>query len=304
MCRVLAYLGEPIPLDTLLYKPDSSLVRQSYAPRMLRMLNLAGFGLAAWDPSSHDPASPFVYKVPSLPIFDSNLRRLSEKLHVSCLLAHVRGVPPSDQHHVGHQNLHPFRYDGFRVALAHNGDLAQFTKMKFELLAHIKPDIARRIEGTTDSEWIYALFCSQLEDPTAPTTITDLRDALEKTIRIIRTVRTRNDIAISSSLNLFVTDGDSVIATRFAFDFGCYGPNVHDANFNYLSLWYTFGKEYGFHQGEWKMVGDPDQFDSVLIASEPLTTDTSSWLEVPEYSMLLVHTENGSRRARTIPLDA
>jgi predicted glutamine amidotransferase len=30
--------------------------------------------------------------------------------------------------------------------------------------------------------------------------------------------------------------------------------------------------------------GDPAR--SVIIASEPLTTDVSTWLEVPEYSML------------------
>jgi glutamine amidotransferase len=30
--------------------------------------------------------------------------------------------------------------------------------------------------------------------------------------------------------------------------------------------------------------GDPPR--SVLIASEPLTTDSSTWFEVPEYSML------------------
>jgi predicted glutamine amidotransferase len=303
MCRVLAYLGEPIPLDALLYKPDSSLVRQSYAPRMLRMLNLAGFGLAAWDPTSHDPGAPFVYKVPSLPIFDSNLRRLAEKLYVSCLIAHVRGVPPNDQHHVGHQNLHPFRYDGFRIALAHNGDLAHFASMKFDLLSYIRPEIARRIEGTTDSEWIYALLCSQLADPRRTASVNELREAVEKTLRIIRAVRAKNDIHVSSSVNLFITDGESLVATRFAFDFGCYGPIVHEANLSYLSLWYTFGKEYGFNQGEWKMVGGPDQYDSVLIASEPLTTDTTTWLEVPEYSMLYVCKDGATKIARTIPLD-
>ncbi len=49
MCRALLYLGEPILLDELLYQPDSSLVKQSYMPRMLRMLNLVGFGMVAWE---------------------------------------------------------------------------------------------------------------------------------------------------------------------------------------------------------------------------------------------------------------
>jgi hypothetical protein len=48
MCRVLAYLGEPISLEHVLFETDSSLVRQSYSPRMMqKFLNLAGFGMAA-----------------------------------------------------------------------------------------------------------------------------------------------------------------------------------------------------------------------------------------------------------------
>ena len=47
MCRALLYLGEPVLLDNFLYQPDSALVRQSTMPRMLNMLNLAGFGMRA-----------------------------------------------------------------------------------------------------------------------------------------------------------------------------------------------------------------------------------------------------------------
>ena len=52
MCRALLYLGQPVLLDHLLFQPDSALVRQSYMPKMLHMLNLAGFGLRAWDRTS------------------------------------------------------------------------------------------------------------------------------------------------------------------------------------------------------------------------------------------------------------
>lgn len=33
MCRLLAYLGSPISLEHLLYKPEHSLIVQSYQPR-------------------------------------------------------------------------------------------------------------------------------------------------------------------------------------------------------------------------------------------------------------------------------
>ena len=41
MCRALVYLGQPVLLDNLLYQPDSSLVKQAFMPRKLRMLNNA-----------------------------------------------------------------------------------------------------------------------------------------------------------------------------------------------------------------------------------------------------------------------
>ena len=68
MCRALLYLGQPVLLDNLLFKPDSSLVKQAYMPRMLKGLNLAGFGVMAWNQSSHRPELPYVYRSPSVPV--------------------------------------------------------------------------------------------------------------------------------------------------------------------------------------------------------------------------------------------
>jgi glutamine amidotransferase len=68
---------------------------------------------------------------------------------------------------------------------------------------------------------------------------------------------------------------------------------VPEANFTYYSLWYTSGSEYGWHDKEWKMIGGPDSADSIMIASEPLTRDTTTWLEVPEYSMIYADTGSG-----------
>ena len=168
MCRAVLYLGEPVVLDNLLFQPDSALVRQSYMPKMLNLLNLAGFGLRAWDPSSNAPAQPFFYGSPSLPVFDRNLKSLAEKVRAGCVLAHVRGVAYSTAVEISLQNVHPFQFAGIPLTLAHNGDLARFAEMKPRLAAHVRPEIARQVRGTTDSEWIYALVVSQLEAPHQP----------------------------------------------------------------------------------------------------------------------------------------
>ena len=42
MCRALAYLGQPVLLDNLLYQPDSALVKQTYMPKMLHTAEPGG----------------------------------------------------------------------------------------------------------------------------------------------------------------------------------------------------------------------------------------------------------------------
>ncbi len=295
MCRVLGYLGRPIPLAHLLYETDSSLVRQAYSPRMMAVfLNLAGFGMTAWDPDSVNPDEPFTYKVTTLPLFDRNLRNLAQKISPTCLLAHVRGVTDSEEEVIAEQNLHPFRFHDVNVTLAHNGHLREFARMRYDLVEHVRPEFIRRIEGTTDSEWIYALVLSQLEDPHGMPEAAEIVDATVKALSIIRAVRERNGIETSSPLNLFISTGRCLVATRFSFDYGWYPENdtLLETDLPYVSLWYTLGHEYVQRAGEWTMVGS-DRASSLLIASEPLTSDTSSWLEAPEYSVLSASVADG-----------
>ena len=307
MCRALLYLGQPVLLDNLLFQPDSALVRQSYMPKMLNLLNLAGFGLRAWDPASHAPREPFFYGSPSLPVFDRNLKNLAEKVRASCVLGHVRGVAYSTAVDISLQNVHPFQFEGLPWALAHNGDLAGIDEMKPLLAKEISPQFISRIRGTTDSEWIYALFVSQLKDATREAEEGELYAALEKTLAVIRRAREKLGIDVSSSVNLFIANGSQLAALRYCFDFGRYRTGdpakVHEANLAFLSLWYTLGRDYGLHDDEWKMTGGAERADSILVASEPLTRDTSSWVELPEYGALFAELRNARPRVSVRLLD-
>jgi glutamine amidotransferase len=288
MRRVPADLGQPLPVRNLLFDPDNSLVAQSYSPRMMNtFLNLAGFGMHAWDPSSLHPDEPFAYRTTTLPSFDRNLRFLAAKVAPTCLIAHVRGVTYSDEAVVADTNLHPFRFPSARVSLAHNGHLRQFPRMRYSLVEHVRPELAQRIEGTTDSEWIYALILSQLDDPYGVPETRELADATARALRILRKVRAAHDIDTSSPVNLLLGTGRVVVATRFSFDYGWYPPDdeMLETDLPFVSLWYAVGGTYDEQDGNWQMTA-ADAPRSVLIASEPLTTGHSGWLEVPEYSML------------------
>jgi glutamine amidotransferase len=307
MCRVLAYLGEPLPLAHVLFETDSSLVRQSHSPRMMEtFLNLAGFGMAAWDPRSFHAEDPFTYRTTTLPEFDRNLRSLSGKLAPSCLVAHIRGVAEGEHATVAEPSLHPFRFRDARVVLAHNGHLREFARMRYDLLEHIRPDLAQGISGTTDSEWIYALVLSQLDDPYGEPETRELAAAVATTLRLLRELRARHGIDTSSPVNLFLATGRSLVVTRFSFDYGWYpeGDTLLETDLPYCSLWYTAGGEYAPRDGgDWTMAAS-DALRSVLIASEPLTIDTSTWLEVPEYSMITAAARPGALDLETLELDA
>ncbi len=305
MCRVLGYLGDPVSLRHVLFDTDSSLVAQSYSPRMMNtFLNLAGFGMAAWDPQSMHPEEPFVYRTATIAAFDRNLRGLASKLAPTCLIAHVRGVTYGERELVGASNLHPFRFPGMRVALAHNGHLRDFRRMRYGLIKHIRPDLAESIEGTTDSEWIYALVLSQLDDPSGVPGVDELAQATAGALRVLRDVRAREGIDVSSPVNLFVTTGESLVVTRFSYDYGWYPPEdtMLEVDLPYVSLWYTVGGRYAEHDGEYSMVGD-GPVRSLLIASEPLTIDVSTWLEVPEYSMITARRTTGALEYEMLDLD-
>ena len=150
--------------------------------------------------------------------------------------------------------------------------------MRYALVEHVRPELAQRIEGTTDSEWIYALILSQLDDPYGRAR----RPASWPTrppsaLRILRRVRAAHGIDTSSPVNLCVSTGRAVVATRFSFDYGWYPPEdeMLETDLPFVSLWYAIGGEYAERDGDWQMTaGDPPR--SVIIASEPLTTDVST----------------------------
>lgn len=280
-------------LEDLLYKPDSSLVRQSYDPQQLHMLNLGGFGMLAWDVDSPEPRLPWAYRSTELPLFDDNLRSLSRKARATCLLAHVRGVAYDADAGFGRHNLHPFHYPGCRWAMAHNGDLYGLDLFRFDLLASIDRSLVARLRGNTDSELIYAATVSRLGSRAADASPQELQSALAETLSHIALLRAARRIERNSAVNLFFCDGESIVALRYTFDFGCYDTQrperIHESNLRYLSLWYTTGERYGeVAAGEYRTRGDAGRCEAFLLASEPLTRDVTGWVEVPEHSVLSV----------------
>ena len=148
----------------------------------MQLLNLGGFGLAAWDPRSPSPSRPFTYWTPASDVRPQPQGAVREGPGQRARRARARRhLHPAER--VGLQNVHPFLFDGAAFAMAQNGDLYDFERMRYDLLEHIRRELMANVEGTTDTEWVYALTLAQLEDPMGTCSAQDMADATREALR-------------------------------------------------------------------------------------------------------------------------
>ena len=270
MCRFALYMGEPITLDLLTTRPEYSIIHQSFKARMREEpLNGDGFGLAWYVPGiSPEPA---LFRSIQPAWNNINLLHLARVTVSGVILAHVRAA--TEGFSVSEQNCHPFVAD--RYAFMHNGSVAEFKQIKRRMRADLSEESYLWIHGTTDSEHLFARFRDhaakrQGGDPTVA-----MADALAATIDDVRRMTESVGTTRRSMLNLAVSDGELAVVSRYA----THGTEP-------LSLYYCTGTKYSCDEDACRMV-EGDAGTTVLIASEPLTSDTL-WQAVPANHLLMV----------------
>ncbi len=206
MCRLLAYLGSPVYLEQLLYKPEHSLIVQSYQPREMTsgVVNADGFGVG-WYHNQKD-TEPFTYKN-TLPIWnDINLPNLSRYVESKCVLAYVRSATPGQA--LDFANCQPFN-DQQRLFI-HNGRIENFRQtLHRKIRSTLTEDFYEKINGSTDSEHIFALLLSQIQiNKHRPP-----KYALRTTLLTLLEMAKRYQV--EASVNVVFSDGHSLIASRF-----------------------------------------------------------------------------------------
>lgn len=198
----------------------------------------------------------------------------------------------------------------------HNGGIGGWKLgVKRRLVADIGDKWFEVVQGSTDSEWAFALFLDSLEkvcgiDADDPVRQRDgfghtvLRRAMLATIEringFIRAIpeKTRAGEDTRSLLNFAVTDGKSVVCTRY----------VSSKTDEAASLFFSSGTNWaeqtqagGATAGkaksepgktEYRMERRDKGADVVLVASEPLTFERDNWVTVPTNSVLTIHNQN------------
>ena len=254
MCRLLAYLGSPISLETLLYKPEHSLIVQSYKPREMLSgtVNADGFGVGWYGQNSTEKnIEPFTYKN-TLPIWnDTNLPSLSRYIESECVLAYVRSATPGQALDVS--NCQPFQHQ--HLLFIHNGLINNFRQTLYRPIRNqLNDKIYQSINGNTDSEHIFGLLLNQMEANPGKT----LEQALHGTLLLLAEMAKSYQSYVLG--NVVISDGNRLIASRFASQSSA--PSLY-----------------------W-LRDDPNFPQSVLIASEPLSD--GNWISCPQNSIISV----------------
>lgn len=284
MCRLLFYEGMPVLLDELLFAPKNSLIQQSiHSLEREEPLNGDGFGIAWYRPDlSPEPGS---FRSISPAWSNDNLYRLGKVTQSPCVMAHVRaaslGLP------VYEGNCHPFVHGN--LALMHNGDLAGFRAGRRALLGALSDKAFATIGGSTDSEYLFALFLDHYWAlPESKHPADRLADALVATLD--RAVALAKPYAQDnpSYFNVVVSDGKHAAATRATTGPAQYAESLHVHT----------GGLYKVQAGKCKMVRPEKGLGANIISSERLSDD-AGWKTVPPNSLVVAH---GDRRLHVRPL--
>jgi ergothioneine biosynthesis protein EgtC len=274
MCRFTLYLGQPIRLDHLITEPENSLIHQSYeSQEREEPLNGDGFGIAFYVPEvSPEPA---VFRSISPAWSNRNLQQIARVTRSPCVLAHVRAATPGSA--VAEANCHPFVHG--KYAFMHNGHLAGFRQWRRALLGKLSDEAFQLIEGSTDSEHMFALFVDRLHalgdgDATA------MAAALRATFTDLVALAGQHGVTEPSYLNVAVSDGRCAVISRFTTDV----PENAD------SLYYHIGKRYTSVGGFTAMIEAETGRGSVLVSSERLSDDPG-WEPVPVNHLVILHDE-------------
>jgi predicted glutamine amidotransferase len=257
MCRWLAYFGNPIPPQALLYDAPHSLVEQSRRDRLAGGLpNADGFGLGWYG----DRDEPTLYRSIVPAWADRNLRELAGSFESRLFVGHVRAATGTP---VEQTNCHPFRHG--RWLFAHNGFIDGYFSVRRELLHAVDPAVFNGIEGTTDSELMFHLALTfGLED--------DPPQAVARTIGLVESVGHEHGVEFPFQGTIATSDGECIWAFRYSSE-GTSRSLFFSTDVRTLRALYP----------ENELLRDLGE-ESRLVVSEPLGDLPGAWNEVPEAS--------------------
>ncbi|XBW35212.1 hypothetical protein QEN19_000775 [Hanseniaspora menglaensis] len=255
---------------------------------------------------------PSVFKAITPAWNNENLRILAERTKSHLMFAHVRA---STYGVLSETNCHPFNYHS--ITFMHNGGVANFKKIRRRFLNELSDEFFNIVQGSTDSECCFALFLHILNsfgyDPsklsgkfgskvlrkTMSETISRIKywtkvankivaeekyklkndQTFKKKLSIAKIKEIQESKEEPSMLNFAVTDGESIIVSRYI------TSKVDEAP----SLYFSCGSDFVERKnGEFNMHRVDKKNKVVLVSSEPITFERNDWTAISTNSLLTI----------------
>jgi predicted glutamine amidotransferase len=257
MCRWMAYSGDPLLAEELLFRPQHSLIDQSLHSRMgATTTNGDGFGIGWYG----EGPTPALFKAVEPAWNDRNLREVANQIRTRLLFAHIRastGTP------VQRSNCHPFRHQDW--LWMHNGAIRGFHEIKRDLVLAIDPSLYPDIEGSTDSETLFFLALTFGLTDDAPR-------AVERAVGLVEDIGRRHGIEHPIQMTVATSDGSSIWAFRYSSE-GLSRTLFYSTKVAALRQLHP----------ELAVLNELGN-NARLVVSEPLRDLEGAWNEVPESS--------------------
>lgn len=250
MCRFLAYSGVPVFLEDFVASPCHSLIHQSlHAEEAKTGTNGDGFGVGWYG----EKAEPGQYREIRPAWSDENLLSISKQVRSHLFFAHVRAATGTA---TTRANCHPFVHG--RHLFMHNGQVGGYALIRRRLEALIPDSLYGARVGTTDSEAIFLLALSHMEQGLAPSEA--LAAALNDALLLMQAAGVQEPLRCAAAL----ADGETIHAIRWSSD--ARPPTLYVCN----------------------------RGDSVVVASEPVDAARDCWQAVPPNALVTVRSGSAS----------
>jgi predicted glutamine amidotransferase len=261
MCRWMAYSGDPVLVEDLLFRPKHSLIDQSLHSRLgATTTNGDGFGIGWYG----EGLRPALFKSVDPAWNDQNLREIATQVRTPLFFAHVRASTGTA---VQRTNCHPFRHG--RWLWMHNGAVRGFHEIKRELLVAVDPSLFPDIEGSTDSETLFFLALTfGLTDDTI--------GAVSRAVGFVEKVGRESGIDDPVQMTVATTDGESMWVFRYS--------SEGQSRSLFFSTAVSSLRQLHPEVEVLHRLSEEARF----VVSEPLRELPGAWNEVPESSVGLV----------------
>jgi glutamine amidotransferase len=262
----MAWHGQPVLIDEILFKTQHGLVDQSLHSKMgAEPTNGDGFGLG-WYGTGDGPG---VYRSIEPAWGDANLRQLASHIEAPLFMAHVRATSGTA---IQQTNCHPFQHGDW--LFVHNGVVGGFHDVRRDLMLAIDPSLFPELQGSADSEVLFhlALTFGLEQDPVG---------ALEQTLGFVEATAARHGVDQGFQGSIGVSDGLSLWAVRYSTE--------HKSRTLFVSGDVDTVQSMYPDNPRLALLKDGDR----LIVSEPFSDLPGLWHEIPESTAMVVHQGGG-----------